>query len=185
MNDTLDIHDGYVIRERYIVGKTGFVLGERDTEEAGYATWQYKTDEPTSYRAGNYFSSKASAYQDYQMRIAREAIELRQHTGQRPLLPPLCLKVLQWDGSLIMIRRGEMGYTPSPFDTGNPKDNEELAEIINEQVGVTKAQEEAMYCGSMFGWDTKLSDPRNYDEHGKLKATPSKAAAKKKNQPER
>jgi hypothetical protein len=33
-------------------------------------------------------------------------------------------------------------------------------------MGVTRAQEEAMLAGSLFGWHTKAADPRSYDENG-------------------
>jgi len=40
------------------------------------------------------------------------------------------------------------------------------AEMLNDAMGVTKAQAAAMAAGSMFGWDAPAADPANYDEKG-------------------
>ena len=47
---------------------------------------------------------------------------------------------------------------------------EEAREIVNEynsKLGVTRAQEEAMRTGSMFGFHVPGADPKNYDKDGK------------------
>ena len=41
-----------------------------------------------------------------------------------------------------------------------------LVEEYNRKLGVTRAQEEAMKGGSMFGFDKPIADPANYDAQG-------------------
>ena len=43
-----------------------------------------------------------------------------------------------------------------------------MAEELNRKAGITKAQAEAMKCGSLFGWNVKGADPKNYDKNGCL-----------------
>jgi len=42
-----------------------------------------------------------------------------------------------------------------------------LVDEQNAKMGVSRAQEEAMKAGSMFGWDVPAADPKNYDDAGK------------------
>ena len=83
----------------------------------------------------------------------------------RSSLPDKCFGVLESTGEMIVIAKGEKGYTPTgiyPQDT-SPREGVTAANAAN---GVTKAQEAAMVAGSMFGWDTPAADPKNYDEQG-------------------
>lgn len=54
---------------------------------------------------------------------------------------------------VIGVRRGESGYYPifTPLS----------AHELNEERNVSSAQREAMYNGSLFGWDTPSADPAN------------------------
>ena len=64
-------------------------------------------------------------------------------------------------GELIRIERDVLGYYPEPeynkFAT---------ADMLNDVLGVSKAEAEAMYVGSMFGWDVPGANPDMYDENG-------------------
>jgi hypothetical protein len=180
MSDKLDMNAGYGIRERYVVGEVGFVLGERDTEITPYVTWCFRADTPSEYFWGHYCSSRQDAYDDYLHRIEDEVVSVYEHTGKKPLLPPMCLTVLQGSGNLVTIQRGVTGFYPSTYESGDAQKNREIADHMNERLKVSKAQEQAMACGSMLGWDVPAADPRRYDENGS-----PKRAAKKKNQHER
>jgi hypothetical protein len=78
-------------------------------------------------------------------------------------LPETCFSVLMHTGELIVLKRGESGYWRSGWDTGDHEKNRQLADQQNERLGVTKAQEEAMSCGSMFGWGVPGADPKAYE----------------------
>ena len=68
-------------------------------------------------------------------------------------------------GQLICIKRGESGYYPSKWDTGDKERNVELADELNENLGVTPIQRQAMEVGSMAGWDVPGADPKRYEGH--------------------
>lgn len=85
----------------------------------------------------------------------------------RKSLPDTCFSFLESTGEVIVIRRGEKGYTPTGqyAETVSPRDG---VDALNQANGITKAQEAAMVAGSMFGWDKPAADPSNYDENGIL-----------------
>lgn len=79
-------------------------------------------------------------------------------------LPEQCFSTLATTGQLICIKRGESGYYPSDWDTGDKERNVELADELNENLGVSPAQRQAMEVGSMCGWDVPGADPAKYLE---------------------
>lgn len=81
-------------------------------------------------------------------------------------LPEHCYAVLPSSGQLIEVRRGEMGYYPCAYSTGDRAYNQVLANHLNAHEGVTKAQAAAMLAGSMFGWKVPAADPSCYDLDG-------------------
>ena len=83
----------------------------------------------------------------------------------RSSLPEKCFAALETSEEMVLIERGEPGYTHSGmFPEGQEK--HEAADALNDAMGVTKAQAAAMLAGSMFGWDAPAADPKNYDEKG-------------------
>ena len=84
----------------------------------------------------------------------------------RSSLPEQCYSVLPDTGELIIIKKGESGYYRTDIDMGGKAENRALADEYNAKLGVSKAQEQAMSAGSMFGWAVPAADPKNYDESG-------------------
>ena len=80
-------------------------------------------------------------------------------------LPELCFTVIKSTGELACIKRGEIGYYKSDWNTSDRTQNEELAAAQNERLGVTEAQRRAMEVGSMCGWNVPGADPKRYEEH--------------------
>ena len=68
-------------------------------------------------------------------------------------LPEHCYAVLPSSGQLIEVRRGEKGYYPCAYYTGDREYNKVLANQFNTHEGISKAQAAAMLAGSMFGWN--------------------------------
>ena len=83
----------------------------------------------------------------------------------RASLPPACCSYLESTGEIIYITKGEKGYIPQgPIPEGRrPR---EVVDEINKSAGITRAQEEAMVAGSMFGFHVPGADPKNYNESG-------------------
>lgn len=84
----------------------------------------------------------------------------------RSSLPEQCYSVLPNTGELIIIKKGESGYYRTDIDMGGKAENRALADEYNAKLGVSKAQEQAMSAGSMFGWAVPAADPKNYDDNG-------------------
>jgi hypothetical protein len=81
-------------------------------------------------------------------------------------LPNYCFSVLNTTNEVILIKRGENGYYP--FYDGIYKGDKE-ADKKNKEIGVSKAQRQAMEAGSMFGWYIPAANPDIYDKNGKMK----------------
>lgn len=65
-------------------------------------------------------------------------------------LPEHCYAVLPSSGQLIEVRRGEKGYYPCAYSTGDHEYNKVLANQFNTHEGISKAQAAAMLAGSMW-----------------------------------
>lgn len=86
----------------------------------------------------------------------------------RKYLPPTCFCVIPSTGELIIVKRGEIGHFPTGAPTISKEDNQEIADEINADRGISKAQAAAMRAGSMHGWNVPTADPRSYDKQGCL-----------------
>lgn len=83
-------------------------------------------------------------------------------------LPEVCYSILPSTGDAIIIKHGESGYYRCEYSTEDKAFNREFANDRNANLGVSKAQVEAMLAGSMYGWDVPAADPKSYDENGTL-----------------
>ena len=156
--------DGYAIVQWRVAKEHGFALGKKGAESKGYATWAFWPDMPRRFFGKHSFDDYASALKDYEQRIqAERGIEKGRDSGTLPL-PRMCLAVEPSSGDLICIKRGQSGYYASNWNRpGEREHNQRTADIMNERWGISVAQEQAMICGSLFGWDTLAADPRSYE----------------------
>ena len=76
-----------------------------------------------------------------------------------PNLPAVCFMVHPISGDAVMIRCGVMGYTLTEVRTD---DTAAWVDQANAELGVTEAQREAMFAGSMFGWHLPIADPAKH-----------------------
>lgn len=83
----------------------------------------------------------------------------------RSSLPERCFYVLPSTGELIVLTKGESGYEKSKVILPD-EDRKKYADKRNADMGISKAQSEAMLAGSMFGWECPAADPANYDDNG-------------------
>lgn len=81
-------------------------------------------------------------------------------------LPVYCWSVLPSTKELILLRYGETGYYRQGHISCVGMTTRQMADELNEQHGMTKAQVAAMECGSMHGWSVPGADPKQYDERG-------------------
>ncbi len=71
----------------------------------------------------------------------------------------MCVALLQPDEELIGIRRGESGYYRMYDGTLKGRAARPIADKMNNALGVTPLQREAMYAGSMIGWHIPAAHP--------------------------
>ncbi len=83
----------------------------------------------------------------------------------RASLPDRCYSYLESTGEMVELTKGEKGYIPVVLAEPGLDPRAEAAKS-NKALGVTRAQEEAMLAGSMFGFHVPGADPKNYDENG-------------------
>ena len=78
-----------------------------------------------------------------------------------PPMPELCYTTLPSTGEVIKVFRGDRSYIPlkMPMD---PAAARKYADDMNRRLGVSKAQEAAMFAGSIFGWSVPAADPVSY-----------------------
>ena len=81
-------------------------------------------------------------------------------------LPDCCYSVNKTTGEIIILKKGETGFYKTDIPTTGREESRELADFQNSKLGVTKAQEAAMYWGSVYGFDTRGADPKQYDADG-------------------
>lgn len=86
----------------------------------------------------------------------------------RSSLPNLCYAINPENEKLIIITKGEKETTDVTDERNTPEQNRKLADGHNSEMGITKAQKEAMLGGITNGWQTPSANPQNYNEQGKF-----------------
>lgn len=84
----------------------------------------------------------------------------------RSSLPEQCYVFVQTENCVGIVKKGESGFYRTDIQGGKPSETNALVNEMNEQLGLSKGQAEAMKAGSMFGWDTPAADPKSYDKNG-------------------
>ena len=84
----------------------------------------------------------------------------------RSSLPEKCYVFVQTENCVGIVKKGESGFFRTDIQGGKPSETNALVNDMNEKLGLTKDQTEAMKAGSMFGWDTPAADPKSYDKSG-------------------
>ena len=89
-------------------------------------------------------------------------------------LPELCYGILDTTNEIILLKRGETGYYPTNYNPAEEfnkkyssfvearKAADKWCDLLNERLGVTKAQRKAMELGSLNGFDTNIINPDYY-----------------------
>lgn len=88
-------------------------------------------------------------------------------------MPDWCFCALPSSKKLVTIWHRGTGYFTVPSEQSS-RNTAELADLLNEEIGVTKQQQSAMLNGLLRGWNSPAADPRMYDEDGNLKPKPKK-----------
>lgn len=84
----------------------------------------------------------------------------------RSSLPEQCYVYVETKNEVGLIQKGESGYYRTDMWIIDANDGKQIVKDLNEKLGVTRAQAEAMKAGSMFGWESPAADPKNYDADG-------------------
>ena len=84
----------------------------------------------------------------------------------RSSLPEQCYVFVQTENCVGIVKKGESGFFRTDIQGGKPSETNALVNEMNEKLGLTKDQTEAMKAGSMFGWGTPAADPKSYDKNG-------------------
>lgn len=87
-------------------------------------------------------------------------------------LPDACYSVSDYSGDVIFLKKGELGYYSTPYSDPDRSTNRDIVNHLNAELGVSRAQEQAMKAGSLFGWDIPAIDP---DRWSSQEASPSAA----------
>ena len=84
----------------------------------------------------------------------------------RSSLPEQCYVFVQTENCVGIVKKGESGFYHTDIQGGKPSETNALVNEMNQKLGLSKGQAEAMKAGSMFGWDTPAADPKSYDISG-------------------
>lgn len=101
------------------------------------------------------------------LRVRRTDGAKRQYRDTTPFFSAGAVLCVRADGKLRRhCQKGESGFYRTDIQGGKPSETNALVNEMNEKLGLSKGQAEAMKAGSMFGWDTPAADPKSYDKNG-------------------
>ena len=84
----------------------------------------------------------------------------------------LCYTYLETERTIGIIHRNETGYYKTDLAECNKiksaEEGKAFVRELNENLGVSIAEQKAMEFGSMFGWNVPAADPDNWSEDGHL-----------------
>lgn len=81
-------------------------------------------------------------------------------------LPARCYVYSEVMNDICIVHRGDMGYYKADISADTPGEAKKLVDEKNAELGISKAQVEAMKAGSQFGWHTPAASPKSYDDNG-------------------
>lgn len=85
----------------------------------------------------------------------------------RSSLPLICYGRVPGVQAAVMFERGFDGFC-STVGVPSGSTAQKLADQLNSEMGVTRAQAAAMRAGALEGWAAPTADPKNYDEQGRF-----------------
>lgn len=127
--------------------------------------------------SGEYYDRECRYIDDYHLEVGDniyhicEFAEITERNGNtviplRSSLPKQCYVYLQTTDEIALAKKGVTGYLKTELNESNADGKKELAERMNEKLGVTKRQAEAMKAGAACGWENPAADPYSYNENG-------------------
>lgn len=156
---------------RFVTPKGKTIFRVPDGETIQITTSGAGTRIKTARFVDNNHFEVVTKYDSYLYHICEFAEWLKRHEGTviplRSTLPDQCYCVLPGSDEIIIVKKGESGYYRTDLYGHDRADAISIVNECNGLGGVTKAQEQAMLSGSMFGWQHPAADPKNYDEEGK------------------
>lgn len=85
----------------------------------------------------------------------------------------LCYTYLETERTIGIIHRNETGYYKTDLAECNKiksaEEGKAFVRKLNENLGVSIAEQKAMEFGSMFGWNIPAADPNAWGDDGHLK----------------
>ena len=91
---------------------------------------------------------------------------LMNYLAKKKSLPEICYCLLKYTGEIILVQYGTYTYSVLSQYGRNALKNRIIANELNNALQISVAQSAAMENGLIFGWDTPVADPSNYDEEG-------------------
>jgi len=79
-------------------------------------------------------------------------------------LPDFCFVTNPDNNKTVVVTLGEFGY----IEIKDEELKDTSPDILNELIGVSESQREAMHHGSLFGWNISFEDKKHLSKNGSL-----------------